>query len=223
MILLKILERYRFIWANEKAILALYSAFLSYFTVLLKPSFIDGGDYLDLHQIYRAFFRNALEHGNWPHWNPYTFLGRPFAADIESGIYYPPNWLHLLLPDTMALFINVWLHCFLLCFFALRLLELKGLNGKISLIFVLALPLLAPWRGYYEAGQLHYAYCLSYMPAYFYFVLLLLQGERRRAFLGLSWAMSFSFLGGHPQTFWTLCMGSWSLGGCGELVAGLEN
>ncbi|MDP7040458.1 MAG: YfhO family protein [Myxococcota bacterium] len=202
------MEKYKACGGQKTGLFALYAALLSAYTVLLKPSFLEGGDYLDLHQIYRAFWRQALELGVWPHWNPHTFLGRPFAADIESGVYYPPNALHLVFSDTTSMFLNVGLHTFLLCFFAYRLLRVLDVESSMALLFALAMPLLGPWRGYYEAGQIHYAYGLSYMPAFFYFVCVLTQQKKMQAVLGLSWVMCFALLGSHPQIFWTLCMGS---------------
>jgi hypothetical protein len=44
--------------------------------------------------------RRAVLHAAWreetiPLWNPYTFCGAPFLADVQAGVLYPPNWFLL--------------------------------------------------------------------------------------------------------------------------------
>ncbi|MDB5822776.1 MAG: hypothetical protein JWR21_1480 [Herminiimonas sp.] len=34
-----------------------------------------------------------------PYWNPYTLLGIPFLAEYQWGIFYPPNYMRILLPE----------------------------------------------------------------------------------------------------------------------------
>jgi hypothetical protein len=51
-----------------------------------------------------AFTR--LRQGDLPLWNPSQGLGGPFLATLQTGVLYPPNWLHLTLPPQRAF---VWL------------------------------------------------------------------------------------------------------------------
>ncbi len=44
----------------------------------------------------RAFLRATLLHGEFPGWNPYQGLGFPVFGDPLYGVFYPPNWLFLL-------------------------------------------------------------------------------------------------------------------------------
>lgn len=48
-----------------------------------------------LYQFYpfRYFAATSLASGELPLWNPYTFNGMPFQADIQSAIFYIPNLL----------------------------------------------------------------------------------------------------------------------------------
>lgn len=39
----------------------------------------------------RAFAAHALSQGSLPFWNPYSFGGMPFLADVQTAIFYPPN------------------------------------------------------------------------------------------------------------------------------------
>ena len=41
----------------------------------------------------------TLRAGELPLWNPYLYSGAPFAADNQSGLFYPPNLMLALLPD----------------------------------------------------------------------------------------------------------------------------
>jgi hypothetical protein len=59
-----------------------------------------GGDMAPfLYPNYR-FAAASLKRGVIPLWNPYLYGGMPFAADIQSGLFYPPNLaLFLLWPE----------------------------------------------------------------------------------------------------------------------------
>jgi len=55
----------------------------------------------------RAFLRQSLLAGEIPGWNPYQALGFPVFADPLYGVFYPPNWLFMLVgPDWVATLLN---------------------------------------------------------------------------------------------------------------------
>ncbi len=59
----------------------------------------------DIHRAYyffREFFLHWLHLGIFPWWNPYIFGGQPFIADPVVNIWYPPNWLFVVLPLNTA-------------------------------------------------------------------------------------------------------------------------
>jgi hypothetical protein len=39
---------------------------------------------------FATFLHDRLAHGDLPLWNPFAFSGQPFAADPQSGVFYPP-------------------------------------------------------------------------------------------------------------------------------------
>jgi hypothetical protein len=39
---------------------------------------------------FATFLHDRLSHGDLPMWNPFAFSGQPFAADPQSGVFYPP-------------------------------------------------------------------------------------------------------------------------------------
>jgi len=62
----------------------------------------------------RGFTARELLAGNIPLWNPHIYSGSPFLMDPETGIFYPLNWVFLLLPTTLAINTSVILHLTLL-------------------------------------------------------------------------------------------------------------
>ena len=43
------------------------------------------------------FAAEQIRQGQLPLWNPHLYSGTPFAADIQSGLFYPINWVIFLL------------------------------------------------------------------------------------------------------------------------------
>ncbi|HLF13700.1 MAG TPA: hypothetical protein VI932_02265, partial [Bacteroidota bacterium] len=60
--------------------------------ILLRTSFF-WEDFLYQYYAFRSFAATSLAGGELPLWNPYTFSGMPFQADIQSAIFYVPNLL----------------------------------------------------------------------------------------------------------------------------------
>jgi hypothetical protein len=57
------------------------------------------------------FLRRAvLDEGALPLWQPAILSGTPFAANPLSKVWYPPQWLALLLPPALHLNVLLWLH-----------------------------------------------------------------------------------------------------------------
>ena len=79
-----------------------------------KPA--GGGDLVSfLFPTYR-FAAARLSAGNLPLWNPHLYGGAPFLADMQSGLFYPPNLLLSLLAPDFPYEVMQWLaagHVFL--------------------------------------------------------------------------------------------------------------
>jgi hypothetical protein len=43
----------------------------------------------------RFVLHETWREGSIPFWNPYSFCGTPFLADVQAGVLYPPNWVLL--------------------------------------------------------------------------------------------------------------------------------
>jgi len=116
------------------------------FTPVWMPA--DGGDLLSfLFPLYH-FAAQSLKGGEVPLWNPYLYGGAPFAADIQTGLFYPINLLlFFLVPEITfrTLELTSVLHFFLagvsmyLCLRFIRKDEpigrLASLAGAIAFMF----------------------------------------------------------------------------------------
>ncbi len=56
----------------------------------------DGGDLGSFLYPTYHFVQQSIKTGVWPLWNPHIYSGVPFAAEIQSGVFYPPNLIRFL-------------------------------------------------------------------------------------------------------------------------------
>ncbi|HHJ07557.1 MAG TPA: hypothetical protein ENK24_08660, partial [Anaerolineae bacterium] len=61
-----------------------------------------GGDLLPFLYPNYQFAAQSLQNGVIPLWNPHLYSGAPFAADAQSGLFYPPNLLIFLLSPNLS-------------------------------------------------------------------------------------------------------------------------
>ncbi len=73
------------------AILTLLVAFFFRDILLQKAFFWE--DFMYQYYAFRNFAAVSLAHGSLPLWNPYTYNGMPFQADIQTALFYIPNLL----------------------------------------------------------------------------------------------------------------------------------
>ena len=93
-------------WAwsrRDWAIVALLGLLVAlFFWRILTPNLADRasfppGDFSYQFWAFTTFEARELSVGRLPLWNPYTYSGAPFWADIQSAVLYPPSLLTLLL------------------------------------------------------------------------------------------------------------------------------
>src|SRR5262245_19912487 len=56
----------------------------------------------------RWFFRASVLRGDFPSWNPDHGLGFSTFGNPLYGLFYPPNWLFLLVPDGLVASMTTW-------------------------------------------------------------------------------------------------------------------
>ena len=88
---------------------------LALFFIPLLPQLkvLSGGDLVNQYIPYKIFWRTWIQKGVFPLWNPLIFGGRPYVADIQLGLFYPPNYLHVVLSPATAFTILTILHIFM--------------------------------------------------------------------------------------------------------------
>ncbi|PKO21621.1 MAG: hypothetical protein CVU38_13755 [Chloroflexi bacterium HGW-Chloroflexi-1] len=62
------------------------------------------GDFTDQFYAFARYEATRLQNGQLPLWNPYTFAGHPFLADIQSAVFYPLSLLTMLLTSFKGFF-----------------------------------------------------------------------------------------------------------------------
>ena len=71
------------------------------------------GDLFTYFTPYRDFAAQALRDGRLPLWNPYLFMGAPFLANSQAGVFYPLNWPLAWLDTARAINWTIVLHIFI--------------------------------------------------------------------------------------------------------------
>jgi hypothetical protein len=77
-------------WTAVAIIVAAVAVFFR--DILLQNAFL-WEDFLYQYYPNRTFAAVSMSMGQLPLWNPFTFNGVPFQADIQSALFYPPNML----------------------------------------------------------------------------------------------------------------------------------
>jgi hypothetical protein len=167
----------------------------------VAPTLLESADYVQYWKPTLNFLADAVREGRVPFWNPYIALGRPFLADMQNAIFYPPLYL-ICLGQECGVFLLVWLHCLLAVF------GMRGLAGAlqvrrwqsyfIAFGYVASGALTARWM----TGQLTYCWGLCYVPWLFHCALRTEEAWQSRRIAHYALLLALQFLCGHPQVFW---------------------
>jgi hypothetical protein len=149
---------------------------------------------------WRWFAFEEISSGRIPYWNPYNGAGTPLLANYQSAILYPPNWLHLILPEAYTMSLVALLHVLWAGFgmwkFAGQL-DMSPLGRGVSMLcFAL---------GTYTIGRLGSfptAQSIAWIP-WLFWALSMLFTKRTYSSIGLLGLFSgLQLLAGHAQSTW---------------------
>ena len=163
---------------------------------------------------WRHFAFTELAEGRLPTWNPYLGAGAPLLANYQSGVFYPPNWLWLVLPHVWAMSVTALGHVLWAG------LGMWLLTGELrASVFGRALATLSYALGGYligRVGSFPTASAVAWLPWLFWQVERVMEnvgalplhprqgtaspGPRRAALLAL--IVAAQLLTGHAQTTW---------------------
>lgn len=156
-----------------------------------------------------AFAR--LGHGDLPLWNPVQSLGLPFLATLQTGVLYPPNWLHVLVPAQPAFAALAALHVALAAVFAAGLAGALG-AGRIGaaaagLLYAFSVPVLgAVWTP-------NTLYTAAWLPAVLWAILRAARRPTLATAAVLALAVALQALAGWPYTLVMTVVAGLALGG----------
>lgn len=97
-------------------------------------------------------------------WNPHILSGLPFAANPLSKVWYPPQWLVLLLPPTLHLNVMIWLHLTLAGLGMWTFGRTTGLSSGPALLAVVAYAFAPKILAHLGAGHLDLVYAAAWLP-----------------------------------------------------------
>lgn len=131
-----------------------------------KNQIIYGGDIYDAYFYWKSYLSESFRNGVVPFWNPYNFSGTPFLAHPDINIFYPPNWLFIILPLQYSFswyfFIHfIWAGCTM--YWLAR--QYTGRLGALSSAVVFSLGGYFATRVY--SGHLEYVDAASWVPLVF--------------------------------------------------------
>ncbi|HNX95251.1 MAG TPA: hypothetical protein PKL14_08835 [Holophaga sp.] len=145
-----------------------------------------------------------LRHGHLPLWNPYIYGGMPYVGGFQSAMFYPFNWIHLILPVVPAVNLLIALHTFLSGAFMYFWASRRGLNPLASVISGALLMFCGAGFLHIYAGHLPNLYSMPWAPLLFLVVdelagKALAKRDLAKWCLVGAGALAMQILAGHPQ------------------------
>jgi hypothetical protein len=193
---------------ESAAVILLLLATLGFFWRILftpdawKPA--GGGDLASfLFPTYR-FAAASLRAGDLPLWNPYLYGGAPFLADMQAGLFYPPNLLLFLLVPAFSYKAMEWmavLHVFLAGLFmylCLRYLE-PGRSPRVPAALTGAIAYMFSDLFIVHFGNLNLIAVAAWLPLVFLLFWRALQTQSLGLAVGAGAALGLATLEGHMQ------------------------
>ncbi len=93
------------------------------------------GDIVEQFYPWKSYVYESVMNGELPYWNPFTFGGSPLLANMQSGVFYPLDWIVLLtFPLERFYGISLWLHLCLAGVGAFLFAKKSGANSFPSLL-----------------------------------------------------------------------------------------
>ncbi len=148
----------------------------------------------------RDFGFGELRSGNLPLWNPHVFAGTPFVGAFQASIFYPPSWVHLLVPVAVGINLEFALSIWILALGAFYWARARELSVPAALLCAAVVGFGATAWLRVLAGALSVLATYAWVP----WLMLCIDALARRVTLGwllaTTFAASMLLLAGHPPT-----------------------
>jgi hypothetical protein len=161
-------------------------------------------DFNELHIPYQTFAIENLKSFHIPFWNPYTYNGMPFLADIQVGFFYPFNFLLFLFVKAGDLPVKALEYQIILHFFIAQVsMFLLARELKISILGSIIAALSFSFSGIlvYRIIIQTFIYQLVWLPLIFLFFYKISKEMKLKYSLLAGLLLGMLLLTGHPQAF----------------------
>jgi len=145
-------------------------------------------DHFDYFQPLRFFTAQELKAGHLPLWNPYSASGEPWLANPQTGVFYPPAWLFLVLPFQTAYMLFLLVHVVILGWGAYLLFARTGSQGAAMVGAAVAM-FCGPTLSLLDINN--NLATLAWLP-------LVMGCAAERSWIRGGFALAMAFLGGEP-------------------------
>ena len=162
------------------------------------------------HQLigWRQFGFEQLRSGHIALWNPHIYAGAPYVGGFQSALFYPLNWIFLVLPLATAINWSIALHVFMMGAFFLWWAKRGGASVVASGLGATAVMLSGPFFLHIYAGHLPNLCAMVWVPLVFLSVdeiFIACRSASVDQHKALRWALfgamatALQILAGHPQ------------------------
>lgn len=186
-------------WLSLGVLLAFWFIF---FRQLIFGSAFIGDDFIEQFYPTKSLMAISLSKGIIPFWNPYTFAGMPFFADLQIAIFYPTNYLLSLFVSgdhlsPVVIQFSIVLHYLLSSIFCFYLGKHFKFTNTVSVIFAL----MFTYSSYMIIHIMHMALleAVIWLPIVFLLWLKFIDTRKYIFVIIASLLMTFCVIAGYPQ------------------------
>lgn len=147
---------------------------------------------------WREFTRQSLSRGVLPLWNPHTFCGLPFLANIQTSVLYPPNVVYWFFPLRAAFLLDAIAHNIMLACGAFALARALGQSRTAACVAAIALALSGAVSAHVYTGHGTWHAARAYIPWELWATLLYARSGRRFYALMLAALLTLQIAAGYP-------------------------
>lgn len=180
----------------------LFVFWVIFFRQLISGGAFIGDDFIEQYYPGKTLSAVSLSKGIIPFWNPYTFSGMPFFADLQIAIFYPFNYLlkffvsgeHL---SPVALQFTIVLHYLLSSIFCFYI----GKHFKFTNTASVILGLIFSYSSYMIIHMIHMPLieAVIWLPVIFLLWLKFIETKKYIFVFSATILMTFAILAGYPQ------------------------
>lgn len=148
---------------------------------------------------WRFFGFDQIRQGNFPFWTPLVYGGMPYFSGFQSALFYPPNWIYLILPLDKAINWGVALHVWWLGAGMFLWMRSAGLRQPAALFSGALMMFCAPHFLHIYAGHLTNLCVMAWMPWHFMAIGRWREDRKVHWVLLGAMAVALEIFAGHPQ------------------------